>query len=329
MTRATRHAFRRCAGHGDASLPGNAPSNPLGGARQRCFCLHAGWTGRPDQGQSTMPSVRRWRVSSRRWPSSPSVAAIAGDEQQRWHRASVVTCEPDPQSAVAKPDMDHVALRRSTIPSRWMAAAGLNQANYLRRKRNGRRPKGIASSPRGRSGDTTGVTRGSPAGRMSTRRTRGDRSGQQALDVPGPAARGRRGPAGGAAGETPPLRPFRPGRAPVWLPMCADDPGRTRRSCATKPTTMTSSAAGGSGVSPMNRMTIQVATQNLTENRKPNRDMPNLLQFRAELGTQKRLCPVGLRRSAETTTNSLLIGRREHIQFAPEVSRRLSETLTG
>lgn len=37
---------------------------------------------------------------------------------------------------------------------------------------------------------------------------------------------------------------------------------------------MTSSATGGSGVSPMNRMTIQIATQSLTENRKPNRHIP-------------------------------------------------------
>src|ERR1051326_6893490 len=49
--------------------------------------------------------------------------------------------------------------------------------------------------------------------------------------------------------------------------------------CATKPTTMTSSATGGSGVSPMNRITIQVATQNRTENRKPKRHIRTSCNF--------------------------------------------------
>jgi hypothetical protein len=40
--------------------------------------------------------------------------------------------------------------------------------------------------------------------------------------------------------------------------------------CATKATTMSSSASGGSGMSPMNRMAIQAATQNLTVNRNAN-----------------------------------------------------------
>src|SRR5919202_3168592 len=46
-----------------------------------------------------------------------------------------------------------------------------------------------------------------------------------------------------------------------------------QRQCATKPTRMINSAAGGSGKRPTNRITIQTATQNLTQKTNPNRDI--------------------------------------------------------
>lgn len=62
------------------------------------------------------------------------LAWVAGDEQHRWRCAPVIRSEPDPQSPVAEPDIDHAAVGSPSLPLGWMESAGLNQTNYLRRE---------------------------------------------------------------------------------------------------------------------------------------------------------------------------------------------------